>query len=283
MRQQQQSATTTSDDGLVLHYNYYQHHDKNTELEEESWKITDFGNVGEFSRDGSSHTTDEVFNSASHLAATLLSILGTVLLITEASSMSSSKTNGAAWKIVSFSIYGASLIFLFGCSTLHHALVGPMEDFLRMMDYLAIYPLIAGTFTPLCLVFYHSKPIGWAFCSTVWGIAILSMILMALYFTKIPKWLSMTTYVTLGWLGACMSYWLLPVLGFGGFFLFLLGGVVYTAGGYVYTMEEPNPWPGRFGFHEIWHVAVVLAAFCHWLLMYFYVLPFDGVESGLGR
>jgi hemolysin III len=90
---------------------------------------------------------------------------------------------------------------------------------------------------------------------------------------KIPKWMSMTMYVTLGWLGAFMAYWLLAVLGWGGFGLFFLGGVFFTVGGYVYSTEQPNPVPGKFGFHEIWHIFVVLGAATHWLLMYCYVLP----------
>jgi hemolysin III len=219
-----------SQDVLVLH-NYYQHNPQQEECLESSalttWKICDFGTVGELSRDGSVHATDEVFNAASHLAATLLSVLASALLIAQSSAM------GAPWKIVSFSIYGASLIFLFSVSTLHHGLMGPksMEEFLRMMDYLAIYPLIAGTFTPLCLVFYHDSIIGWTFCSVVWGLAILGMIFTATSFSKIPKWLSMTLYITLGWLGACMSYWFLPILGYPGFSLFFVGGVLYTIGG----------------------------------------------------
>jgi len=232
------------------------------------WAITDLGQVGEFSRDGSAHATDEVFNSASHLAGTFLSVLGTVLLVVESSAQSD------PWKIVSFSIYGAALIFLFGSSTLHHAVTSAYwEGPLRVLDYLAIYPLIGGTFTPLCLVFYHDQAIGWAFCMTVWGIAVLAMLATACCFDKIPKWMSMTAYITLGWLGACFSYWLIPVLGWDGFGLFLFGGILYSAGGYVYTTEEPNPIPGKFGFHEIWHCAVLAAAGIHWFLMYCYVLP----------
>jgi hemolysin III len=251
-------------------------HTHNMQQEEEAaggttttWGFSDLGRVGVLSRDGSMHATDEVFNAASHLAATLLSILGTVLLVTAAS------TQKDPWKITSFAIYGASLIFLFACSTLHHGVTGPpwLEGLFRVLDYLAIYPLIAGTFTPLCLVFYHDQAIGWAFCMTVWGIAILAMIATAIFFDKIPKWLSMTMYITLGWLGACMTYWLIAVLGWNGFGLFLLGGIFYTVGGYVYTTEQPNPVPGSFGFHEIWHVAVILGAACHWLLMYCFVLP----------
>ena len=244
------------------------HHDDDVQPQKvDSWHIADFGHVPEQSRDGSPHATDEVFNAASHLAATFLSILGTVLLIVQ--------STPNPWKIVSFSIYGASLIFLFGASTLHHALVGNVEEILRKLDYLAIYPLIAGTFTPPCLVFYHNSGIGWTFCMTVWGIAILSMVTMSMYFHKIPRWLSMTTYITLGWFGACMTYWLWPVLGPGGFFLFLIGGIFYTGGGYIFMTERPNPVPGKFGFHEIWHVAVILGALSHYCLMYFYVLPYE--------
>jgi hemolysin III len=261
---------------------YYQHQDHNEAAAAATgssaadaagvWRVADFGNVSELSRDQSIHATDEVFNAASHLSATMLSILGTVLLISEASA------KAEPWKIVSFSLYGASLIFLFGASTLHHALSGPGDAFLRMMDYLAIYPLIAGTFTPLCLVFYHDNVIGWVFCGTVWGLALVGMAATATCFSSIPKWLSMTMYISIGWLGACMTYWLLEVLGYEGFALFLGGGVLYTVGGYIFTVERPNPFPGRFGFHELWHVFVMLAALCHWLLMYFYILPWESYK-----
>ena len=144
-----------------------------------------------------------------------------------------------------------------------------------MLDYLAIYPLIAGTFTPLCLVPFHNSTIGWSFLSVVWFLAIFGMICTYKFHGSIPKWMSMTTYLTLGWLGALMSYWLWQALGSEGMALFVLGGLFYTVGGYVYTAEKPNPIPGTFGFHEIWHIAVVLGAATHWCLVYFYVLPWE--------
>jgi len=153
-----------------------------------TWRVTDFGTIGARSRDGSIHATDEVFNAASHLSATMLSVLGSVLLITESSA------EAEPWKIVSFSLYGASLIFLFACSTLHHSIEGSpkVESFFRMMDYLAIYPLIAGTFTPLCLVFYHDSYIGWAFASVIWGIAIIGMVATATCFVQVRPMLPQT-------------------------------------------------------------------------------------------
>ena len=96
-------------------------------------------------------------------------------------------------------------------------------------------------------------------------------------FTKMPKWMSMTMYITLGWIGAFMAKWLIPVLGYAGMGLFLFGGVLYTVGGVVYTSEKPNPIPGKFGFHEIWHVMVMAGALTHYLMVYFFILPWGNV------
>lgn len=146
-----------------------------------------------------------------------------------------------------------------------------------MLDYLAIYPLIAGTFTPLCLVFLNHSVIGWSFFGVAWFLSIMGMYLTAkLGIDRLPKWMSMTMYITIGWLGAFLSLWLIPMIGMGGMVVFIMGGIWYTAGGYVYTSEQPNPYPGKFGFHEIWHIAVILGAGSHFALMFFYVLPWQG-------
>ena len=146
-----------------------------------------------------------------------------------------------------------------------------------MLDYLAIYPLIAGTFTPFCLVFFHESTIGWSFFGVAWFLAFVGMFLTAKLGPEcIPKWLSMTMYITMGWLGGILAIWLLPTIGWGGLIVFILGGLAYTIGGYIYTKEEPNPIPGKFGFHEIWHVAVICGAAFHYAVMYFYVLPWVG-------
>jgi len=233
------------------------------------WEFTDFGMSGHVSRDGSVHVTDEVINAATHLAAAMISLLGTALLISESS------RRGEPWKIVSFSIYGASLIFLFMASTLHHSIRGSkkIELRLRILDYVAIYPLIAGTFTPLCLVYFHNSTIGWTFFAVIWSLAIAGIILTITAFEKMPKWLSMTLYISQGWLAAFMMFWLYPVIGVGGLVLIAVGGVFYTVGGWIYSTESPNPIPGIFGFHEIWHLFVIAAAACHYCLMFFYVLP----------
>ena len=241
------------------------------------WRFADLGHIPLVSRDGSPHATDEVFNSVSHLAACILSILGSVLLIAKAS------TSGALvpWKIVAFSIYGLSLCNLFACSTVHHAVTTTRyyEHLFQLLDYLAIFPLISGTFTPLCLVFMHNSVIGWTFLSVVWAISLLSMIGLAHHFSKVPKWMTMTLYITLGWFGAFLGLYLYPTyLPMSGIALLILGGLWYTVGGYIYTTEQPSSHyliPGKFGFHELWHIFVIAGAATHWCLMYWYVLPYN--------
>lgn len=237
-----------------------------------SWSFADVGKTRLLSRDNSQHATDEVFNSLSHLSACMLSILGTTLLIARSSAPAN------AWKIVSFSIYGISLIFLFGCSTLHHAINASVEveARLRMLDYLAIYPLIAGTFTPLCLVFLNDSVIGWSFLGVAWLLSAIGMFLTAKFGPElIPKWMSMTMYITIGWLGAFLAFYIIPYIGLSGLVVFMLGGVCYTVGGYIYTSEKPNPIPGKFGFHEIWHCFVILGAFFHFAVMFWWVVPWQ--------
>lgn len=278
-------SLNTSSDGLMASSYQYDHqpagkhgesshYDDNDDIEC-FWRFTDFGHVGNLSRDGSIHATDEVFNSCSHLAGFFMSVLASVLLISESSAQ------GAPWKIVSFSIYGASLCFLFGASTLHHAITTTpaWERFFQLLDYLAIFPLIAGTFTPLCLVYFPYTTVGWSFFSVVWVLSLASMHVTARYFDKAPKWLTMTFYITLGWLGAFLTFWLWPVMGMGGVGLMILGGVLYTIGGIIYSTEQPNPYPGRFGFHELWHIFVLLAAAVHWFMMYEYVLKWERPQA----
>jgi hemolysin III len=276
------TATATASQNPLIVFPSYQQHAQNEDHQYYDsiehgkdcwWRFTEVGDEGlrERSRDGSRHVTDEVFNSVSHLSALFLSILGSVLLVVQASAQ------GSPWKIVSFSIYGLSLCFLFAASTLHHSITTTQEweEFFQTLDYLAIFPLIAGTFTPLCLVLLVNTTVGWTFFSVVWLLGVTSMIVLVKYFVKLPKWLTMTMYVTLGWMGVFLAYFLAPILGDSVIAWMMAGGVWYTVGGIIYTCERPNPLPGKFGFHEIWHLMVILGAASHWFLMYNHVLFYD--------
>ncbi|MFC5043484.1 PAQR family membrane homeostasis protein TrhA [Ornithinimicrobium kibberense] len=195
-----------------------------------------------------------------------LAALGTALLVVQASA------GGDPWKIVSFAVYGASLITLFVSSTLHHGLDrGPrFNEILRTLDYTSVFALIAGTVTPLVLVLFRS-PFGWAVLGTVWGIATLGIVVRSVW-RQLPKSVTNTLYIALGWIPTVLlaEGTTLP---FGALALMAVGGLVYSVGFVVFVLERPNPWPGVFGFHELWHLLVMIAAFLHFLLMYLYVLP----------
>lgn len=218
------------------------------------------------SRDGSIHVTDEKFNTLSHLFGTVLALLGSALLITGAA------VDGDPWKIVSFSIYCASLVLLFAASTLHHGLDRGerVNDLLRTLDYTSVFALIAGTVTPLALGPFRS-PMGWAILGTVWGVAVLGIVLRSVW-RQLPKHITNTLYIALGWMPVALlaTGVSLPT---GALVLLAAGGLVYSIGFVVFVVERPNPWPGVFGFHELWHLLVVIAAALHFLLMYLYVLP----------
>lgn len=183
----------------------------------------------------------------------------------------------APWKIVSFSIYSLTLLALFTASTLHHGLEGPaaLERALRMADYSAIYALIAGTFTPICLVFLHASGFGWALLGTLWFLACAGIAMTLIAFDHLPKWLPFTMFITMGWMGALLVKAIYPMVGLGGVALIAAGGAAYSAGGILYQAEWPQLVAGRFGFHECWHVAVLLGAGLHWCFMWSYVLPFQ--------
>lgn len=224
------------------------------------------GPLPERSKDGSVHVTDERVNTLSHLVGSCFALLGGAVLVTEAA------TTGDPWRIVGAGVYSATLLLLFVASTLHHGLdLGERGDtVLRTLDYTAVFALIAGTVTPLVLVDVRT-PLGWAVLGTVWAIAVGGIVLRAVN-PRLPKEVTNTLYIVLGWMPVALVAGdvTLPA---GMLALLAAGGVVYSLGFVVFILERPNPWPGVVGFHEIWHVLVVLAAALHWAMVAAYVVP----------
>ena len=218
------------------------------------------------SRDGSLHVTDERFSTVSHLFAACFAVVGAALLVSQAAEQ------GDPWKVVGFSVYGLSVVTLFVSSTLHHGIDrGPrVNEVLRTLDYDSVFLLIAGSVTPLVLVLFRST-YGWTVLGAVWVIASVGIVLRSVL-RQLPKYVTNTLYIALGWLPVLLVGAGASVPG-GALALMASGGVVYSAGFVIFVVERPNPWPGVFGFHEIWHLMVVVAALLHYLLMYFYVLP----------
>lgn len=205
----------------------------------------------------------EPFNGASHLLGLLLAGAGTILLLRMAS---------GPWQLASFSVYGAALILLYAASTLYHML--PVSErplrALRTLDHIAIYFLIAGTYTPIALVTLHNR-LGWTLLAAVWLIAVAG-IPFKLFFLDAPIWLSTSTYLAMGYLALLAVVPLARTVPVSGLLWLVAGGMAYTIGAVIYARERPNPFPGRFGHHEIWHLLVLAGSACHFAFMIFHVV-----------
>ncbi|MYM31455.1 hemolysin III [Duganella sacchari] len=200
----------------------------------------------------------ERFNSITHTVGAALAAIGGTLLIVLAA------RSGDAWKVVSFSIYAATLLALYLTSTLYHSLRGRAKDVLRQMDYCAIYLLIAGSYTPFTLVSLRG-PWGWTLFGVVWGLAIIG-ILQELLFAKGARVLSLLIYVAMGWVGVIGASPLIDALGWNGFMWLAVGGLVYTLG--IAFFVTDHKW--RYG-HGVWHLFVLGGSACHFGAVLLYV------------
>lgn len=203
---------------------------------------------------------EEKINISSHAIGLLLSIIALTLLVIHAS------TNGTVWHVVSFSVFGASLIVLYAASTVYHSSKKPASrNRLRIIDHASIYVLIAGTYTPFTLVTLNGTT-GWIIFSISWGMA-LTGIILKLFFTGRYKILSTLMYVFMGWLIVFAIRPLINNLPADGLYWLVAGGLAYTTGAILYSIKKI-----RFN-HAIFHVFVLLGSFCHFISIYFYVLP----------
>ena len=195
----------------------------------------------------------------------VLSITGLVTLLVE--------SRGDPWRVVGFSIYGASLILLYSASTIYHwqALPPRGEDILKRLDHVAIFVLIAGTYTPVCLVTLRGGW-GWSVLGLVWGLALLGLVLK-LFFHHLPRWSSTALYVGMGWMAVVAVVPLVRSLPVSGMIWLVTGGVLYTLGAVIYAVQWPNPVAEVFGFHEVFHVFVLAGSITHFVFMMRYVLP----------
>jgi hemolysin III len=204
----------------------------------------------------------EPFNGASHLVGLLLAGAGTILLL---------RLARGPWQLAAFSVYGATLILLYGASTLYHML--PVSErslrALRTLDHIAIYFLIAGTYTPIALITLHNR-VGWALLTAVWLIAVAG-IPFKLFYLDAPVWLSTATYLAMGYLALVALVPLARAVPMTGLLWLIAGGSAYTVGAVIYARQRPDPFPGRFGHHEIWHLLVLTGSACHFAFMIFHV------------
>ena len=226
----------------------------NNESEAGAIKMAKWANSSEYTHH------EEIANSLTHGIGILLSIAGLAVLV------SFSTIRGDAWHIVSCSIYGATLVLLYTASTLYHSVPIPrIKGLLRTIDHSAIYLLIAGTYTPFMLVNLRG-PWGWSIFGTIWGIAILGIILKTTSFGRLPG-VSLGFYLTMGWIIVIAIKPMLAVLDKGGLELLILGGLAYTVGVVFYVWEK-LPYS-----HAIWHLFVLAGSAFHFFAILFYVIP----------
>lgn len=201
----------------------------------------------------------ERFNSISHLIGTVAAIAGAAVLIVLGA------MKGDVLKIVSFSIYGASLVFLYVSSTLYHSTGGELKSLLQKFDHSAIYVLIAGTYTPFTLVSMRGG-LGWTYFGIIWGLAIFGILLDLLKLGK-QRIIPVILYLAMGWLAVTAVRPLIATLTPAGFYWLLGGGLFYTFGVIFYAMEKRIPYS-----HAIWHLFVLGGSASHFCAVLIYVL-----------
>lgn len=201
----------------------------------------------------------EKFNAITHLAGALLALAGAVVLIVLAA------REGDPWKVVSVSIYGATLVLLYSFSALYHSLRGRAKNILRELDHHSIYLLIAGTYTPFCLVTLRG-PWGWSLFGVVWGLAALGS-LQELWLKNSARILSVLIYIVMGWVALAALVQLLHALGPAGFAWLLAGGLFYTIGIIFFVIDTRLKHA-----HGIWHLFVLAGSASHYVAILKYVL-----------
>ncbi|MEQ3692207.1 MAG: hemolysin III family protein [Alcanivorax sp.] len=200
-----------------------------------------------------------------HLAGAVLSILALCILVAQAA------IYGDVWHMVSFSIFGVTLLLMFASSALYHLIHASDHVllWLKRIDHIAIFLLIAGSYTPFCLIPLHGDT-GWMLFTAVWSLAAAGVALK-LFWISAPRVLSTLIYLGMGWLVIFAGKPALENTPPDALWWLLYGGIAYSLGAVVYATKWPNPWPRWVGFHEIWHVFVMAGAFCHFWAIAFHL------------
>jgi hemolysin III len=201
----------------------------------------------------------EIFNAVSHLIGTVLALAGAIVLIVLAA------MGGDPWKVVSVVIYGVTLVVMYGSSTLYHSVRGRAKDFLRKMDHQSIYLLIAGSYTPFCLVTLRG-PWGWSLFGVVWGLAVIGG-LQELRPKNDARILSVVIYLLMGWVALVALVPLVQALGRSGFAWVAAGGLLYTVGIVFYALDAR-----LIHAHGVWHLFVLAGSAAHYVAILKYVI-----------
>jgi hemolysin III len=201
----------------------------------------------------------ERFNAWSHLVGAVLALMGAVWLMVMAT------LQGDIWKIVSMAVYGVTLVTLYSASTVYHSVRGRAKTIMQKVDHFSIYLLIAGSYTPFCLVTLRG-PWGWTLFGVVWGLAIIG-ILQEIKPRSEARIMSIVIYAVMGWIVLVAVKPLIAALGTAGFTWLAAGGALYTIGIIFFAYDT------RFRhWHGIWHLFVIAGSLLHFVAICFYVV-----------
>jgi hemolysin III len=176
-------------------------------------------------------------------------------------------------KILSLSVYGVSLILMFSASAAYHLIrsTNRISGILRKLDHAAIFLLIAGTYTPICLHFFHGFW-KWGLLGIIWLLAVTGIV-VKISIMNAPRWISAGIYLVMGWLAIIAVKEIVTAMPAGAMIWMLSGGLFFSIGAVVYISKKPDFFPGRFGFHEMWHLFVIAGCACHFILIAVFVAP----------
>ena len=207
----------------------------------------------------------EPVNGLTHLSAAVMAAAGSIVLLLLGGQDPARE--------LALGAYGASLILMFSTSAAYHLVrTGPRATrILRQLDHSAIYLLIAGTYTPFCILAF-SGFWKWGLFSLVWSLAVIGII-VKIFYMKAPRWLTAGVYVIMGWLCIGAIGQMITVLPGWALAWLIIGGITYTAGAVVYSTRILDFRPGQFGFHEVWHIFVILGAAAHFCAIFAILVP----------
>ncbi|MCM1213639.1 MAG: hemolysin III family protein [Lachnospiraceae bacterium] len=212
-------------------------------------------------------TIREPGSAITHFIGMMLAVFAAVPLLVKAGITSDGS------HFTAMAIFMASMILLYGASAMYHSvnLSGKSLRVFQKVDHMMIFVLIAGSYTPVCLVVLGGD-VGYRLLALVWGIALAGMVIKACWITC-PKWFSSILYIAMGWVCVFVFGQLFDTLSTTAFLWLLTGGLIYTAGGVIYALKLPlfNAKHKAFGSHEVFHLFVMGGSICHFIFMYLYV------------
>lgn len=212
-------------------------------------------------------TIREPGSALTHFIGMMMAVFAAMPLLVKAA------VSGGSITLAAMTVFMFSMILLYGASATYHSvnLTGTRLKLFRKIDHMMIFVLIAGSYTPVCLIVLGGTS-GYTLLALVWGIAIAGMLIKAFWITC-PKWFSSMIYIAMGWVCVLVFGQLLNTLPTAAFLWLLAGGLIYTAGGVIYALKLPifNARHKYFGSHEIFHLFVMGGSICHFIFMYVYV------------